>query len=126
MENKQIKKQFKKNKNKSKQIKEFYSKNIIIFFGFFVFLNLFLFPSSANAASAAFDVDATAGVSPFTVNFEYIGDGNPILSLLWDFGDGTTSSEQNPSHTYSTETNINSDSIVNSRDLGIMMSYWEE
>ena len=31
--------------------------------------------------------------------------GNNPESWLWDFGDGTTSTEQNPAHTYSTEGN---------------------
>ncbi len=35
---------------------------------------------------------------PFTVNFTGIVTG--AISYTWDFGDGTTSSSQNPSHTY--------------------------
>ncbi|MDO8740240.1 MAG: PKD domain-containing protein [Candidatus Woesearchaeota archaeon] len=44
-----------------------------------------------------------SGSAPFTVDF--IGDAistNPVASYYWDFGDGTTSNEQNPSHTYLT------------------------
>lgn len=41
----------------------------------------------------------TLGVAPLTVNFTNLSQGN-IESYLWNFGDGTTSTEQNPSHTY--------------------------
>ena len=35
------------------------------------------------------------------VNFsDQSGSQNPIISWFWDFGDGTTSTEQNPTHTY--------------------------
>lgn len=36
---------------------------------------------------------------PLTVNFQDITTGSPV-SWLWDFGDGNTSTLQNPSHTY--------------------------
>jgi len=39
-----------------------------------------------------------AGCEPFTTTFG-LNDPN-ISSFLWDFGDGTTSTEANPSHTY--------------------------
>jgi len=37
------------------------------------------------------------GCAPYTVQFTNTGRGN---SFLWDFGDGTASSERNPSHTF--------------------------
>lgn len=37
---------------------------------------------------------------PTTVNFFDLSTGNPI-TWLWNFGDGTSSTQQNPSHTYS-------------------------
>jgi glucose/arabinose dehydrogenase len=44
-----------------------------------------------------------AGLKPFKVNFSSKGtfdpDGDPI-TYAWDFGDGQTSAEANPSHTY--------------------------
>ncbi|MFA5267437.1 MAG: PKD domain-containing protein, partial [Methanoregula sp.] len=46
-----------------------------------------------------FSGDPTSGAAPLTVQFT----DNSIgvrTSWLWDFGDGTTSAEQNPSHTY--------------------------
>ncbi|WP_417799794.1 PKD domain-containing protein [Tenacibaculum sp.] len=52
---------------------------------------------------AQFSVDDTLGCGPFTVNFtdESTIEGNDTIEeWLWDFGDGNTSTEQNPSHTY--------------------------
>ena len=43
------------------------------------------------------------GSAPLTVSFSSDGSYDPdgtIVSYSWDFGDGTTSTEQNPSHTY--------------------------
>lgn len=40
-----------------------------------------------------------AGCAPYTVNFRHTGRGT---SFLWDFGDGTTSTDPNPTHTYNT------------------------
>ncbi|VXC39146.1 conserved hypothetical protein [Flavobacterium sp. 9AF] len=42
------------------------------------------------------------GCAPFHVNFSdtSVANGAPIVNWLWDFGDGTTSSDQNPSHSY--------------------------
>ncbi len=49
--------------------------------------------------SANFGSDVTSGVFPLTVNFSDSSQGL-ITSWLWDFGDGATSTEKNPSHTY--------------------------
>lgn len=48
---------------------------------------------------AAFNARATTVNGPFTVNFT--DQSQRATSWLWDFGDGTTSTVQNPSHTYS-------------------------
>ena len=57
--------------------------------------------SSAPVAEASADV--TKGLEPLTVHFSSAGsrdpDGDP-LSYQWTFGDGTTSTEANPTKTY--------------------------
>lgn len=57
---------------------------------------------NSNYAKANFIVDKAFGDSPLTVNFSDQSTGQ-ISSWLWDFGDGETSTEQNPSHTYEAE-----------------------
>ena len=49
----------------------------------------------------------TFGYSPLSVSFSSAGSknaGGGSLSYLWDFGDGTTSTAANPSHTYTSST----------------------
>jgi PKD repeat protein len=48
---------------------------------------------------AEFTVDNRQGKAPFIVKFHDLSAGNPT-SWLWEFGDGSTSSEQNPTHLY--------------------------
>lgn len=57
--------------------------------------------------TAAFASDKQAGCVPMMVNFS---DGSTpgsgtITNWFWDFGDGTTSTQQNPSHVYTTAGN---------------------
>ena len=49
--------------------------------------------------------DFTFSTSDLTVHFtdDSSDDDGTIVSYMWDFGDGETSSERNPSHTYSAE-----------------------
>ncbi|MFN8395264.1 MAG: PKD domain-containing protein [Bacteroidia bacterium] len=52
------------------------------------------------APVANFVADTTVSCeTPLTVNFTDLSTGNPN-TWLWDFGDGNTSTAQNPSHTY--------------------------
>ena len=51
------------------------------------------------APVAEFSADVTSGDSGLTVNFTDESSNAPN-SWLWNFGDGTTSTEQNPTHTY--------------------------
>lgn len=45
--------------------------------------------------------DPTSGVTPLTVQFtSTVQGGVPPYSYLWNFGDGSTSTSANPSHTY--------------------------
>ncbi len=56
--------------------------------------NVYAFDGVVNVTA-----DTSVGPSPLTVNFQ----GTSSLTVTawnWDFGDGTTSTEQNPSHTY--------------------------
>ncbi len=57
-----------------------------------------------NDPVADLSVSSTAGCVPFTVQFtdQSIPTDGAINAWLWDFGDGTTSSLQNPTHTYTT------------------------
>ena len=48
---------------------------------------------------ANFTADVTAGCEPLVVNFTDTSSGIPS-GWNWSFGDGNTSTEQNPSHTY--------------------------
>ncbi|WNO76148.1 carbohydrate-binding protein [Streptomyces sp. AM8-1-1] len=50
-------------------------------------------------------VDKTSGPTPLTVAFSSQGSSDPegkALTYSWNFGDGTTSTAANPSHTYTT------------------------
>lgn len=51
--------------------------------------------------TAAFTADVTSGDGPLTVNLTDLSKLNPT-SWSWDFGDSTTTTLQNPSHTYTT------------------------
>lgn len=48
---------------------------------------------------AGFDFDATG----LTVNFTNTSTGDPPLTYMWDFGDGGTSTSENPGNTYAAE-----------------------
>lgn len=50
---------------------------------------------------AAFTMSASSGIAPLAVTFTDTSTGSPT-SRLWDFGDGTTSTTTNPSHTFTT------------------------
>ncbi|NLZ31289.1 MAG: PKD domain-containing protein, partial [Methanomicrobiales archaeon] len=54
--------------------------------------------------TANFTTNVTGGPAPLAVRFLDASSGEPT-SWLWDFGDKTTSNEQNPVHTYTTAGN---------------------
>lgn len=58
------------------------------------YITVLLHPPSANFSS-----NTTSGNAPLTVQFKDTSTGSPA-SWNWNFGDGYTSTEQNPSHTY--------------------------
>jgi formylglycine-generating enzyme required for sulfatase activity len=79
-------------------------------------------PRNAKPA-VLFAADARLGEAPHTVQFTDMSKGTPRATLkdwTWDFGDGATSTEQNPTHTYD-EPGVYtvSLSVKNSRDNSI-------
>jgi PKD repeat protein len=54
---------------------------------------------SGNEDSVDFVADTTSGDAPLTVKFTDLSGGQPIY-WLYRFGDGSTSTASNPSHTY--------------------------
>ena len=63
---------------------------------------LYTLDSSLPCPEAAFTAAPTSGVSPLTVQFSNSSTGSPTYQS-WDFGDGTTSTDQNPVHTYAAD-----------------------
>ena len=59
-------------------------------------------PGSGTALTASFTATPTFGTVPLTVTFTDTSTGgdSSITQWLWDFGDGSTSAERRPSHTY--------------------------
>jgi len=57
------------------------------------------FCAQSSAPVAAFTGSPTSGVAPLTVIFTDSSTGSPT-SWSWNFGDGGTSTSQNPSHTF--------------------------
>jgi PKD repeat protein len=55
---------------------------------------------TAGQLEAKFTFDVFAGALPLGVQFVDQSDGGTPDSWLWDFGDGTTSTEQHPRHVY--------------------------
>ena len=66
--------------------------------------DLFTGGGSGAGGTVTVDFEATprSGEPPLAVTFTAIAQGD-VASFLWDFGDGATSTEQNPDHTYADE-----------------------
>lgn len=62
-------------------------------------LGVFKFALSAPPTTASFTADPTSGCFPVEVEFTNLSDN--AISYDWDFGDGTNSITENPTHTYS-------------------------
>ena len=78
------------------------------------------------APKAIFKAFPTAGAPPLIVRFQNFSGGHG-LHYLWDFGDGTTSTEKNPVHTYLTEGNftvkLNMVSTINAQGFSEKSNY---
>ncbi|MGI9455976.1 MAG: CotH kinase family protein, partial [Aeoliella sp.] len=56
--------------------------------------------ATGGPMTVAFTADQTFGAPPLTVQFTDQSDVDGASAWLWDFGDDNTSTDQNPSHTY--------------------------
>jgi hypothetical protein len=73
-----------------------------------------VYPGSALVCSAD---GPYLGVPSESIQFSGFGQGGvPPYAFLWDFGDGGTSTLQNPQHTYQTEGAYNVSLVVNDND----------
>ena len=80
-------------------------------------------PMAASASATDLKCQARATYQssppPVDVSFEALaGDGQAPFVFEWEFGDGATSSEQNPSHTYTTSSVDGYRAIVRVTDSG--------
>jgi PKD repeat protein len=79
----------------------------------------------ANAPTAAFEGSPVSGIVPLGVQFIDQSTGTPT-SWAWDFGDGTTSTDQNPYHTYIAENDYTVklvvSKVVNGNELSDVIS----
>ncbi len=66
----------------------------------FYFLLFTCITASLSASDCDADFEFTVTDATVTFNNLSTADPGPILGYLWDFGDGTTSTEINPTHTY--------------------------
>ena len=59
------------------------------------------FTQEAQPLTASISASPTSGYAPLTVQFtSQVSGGVPPYTYQWDFGDGSTSSAANPTHTY--------------------------
>ncbi len=63
--------------------------------------------SIGNGPTANFDADSTCLGNPTLFTDLSTGGGSPVSSWLWNFGDGFTSTQQNPQHLYLTYGSFN-------------------
>ena len=71
---------------------------------YFNFANAILEVTKETASEANFTANVTSGNAPLNVKFTDTSIGTPT-NWTWDFGDGKTSTEQNPTHIYKSEGN---------------------
>lgn len=78
-------------------------KNLILLYGVLFSMMLALSSCSSDDSSSSEDIPLSADIFQSVVGKKVAFQGltNNATSWLWDFGDGTTSSEKNPVHVYS-------------------------
>ncbi len=79
----------------------------------------------AQIPTPDFQSNITSGCSPIIVDFKDLSTGNPT-SWFWDFGNGSTSTRQNPSTTYFASGNYTVTLIatnINGSDTSIKTDY---
>ncbi|MDD4575804.1 MAG: PKD domain-containing protein, partial [Bacteroidales bacterium] len=73
-------------------------KHLYLLFFFFILIgHLF-----SQAPTANFTQNSTSGCGTLLVNFQNTSTGSTPMTFFWEFGDGTTSTFENPSKHYST------------------------
>jgi len=77
-----------------------------------------------NPPKAAFSANMTLGKKPLFVQFTDLSSGNPTI-WNWNFGDGGTSAEQNPRHTY-TNTGVYTVTLTATNEFGSDVETKEE
>jgi PKD repeat protein len=77
-------------------------------------------PVTVSPPTVAFTANPTGGTVPLTVSFASAGvdnGGHAVTNWNWSFGDGPTSTAQNPSHTYASRGTF-SPVVIATNDLG--------
>ena len=70
-----------------------------------IYKKVTIYPVLAEFDRGVQDTD-TMGCAPFTVTFYNKSAGLTASNFIWDFGDGTTSTEKNPTHTFNTTNSV--------------------
>ncbi|RJK94774.1 ThuA domain-containing protein [Vallicoccus soli] len=77
------------------------------------------YTSGTRAPIASASADVTSGPAPLTVQFSSEGSRDPdgtAVTFAWDFGDGTTSTEADPVHTYTATGDVTAQLTVTDAD----------
>jgi len=78
---------------------------------------------NVSGGTVDFSANTTSGKVPLAVQFTDMSTVDNISSWLWDFGDGTTSTEQDPAHTYTApdtfdvNLTVYSDNVTRDREI---------
>ena len=93
-------------------------KKIATLLGFFILL-VSIQACKKTTITADFGSDVQSGLPATAVQFTDLStiSSGSITSWLWDFGDGQTSTEKSPSHTYSATGNYNVSLTVKGKDV---------